>query len=108
MAFSYRMATLAAVVAIPLGIAATSWALTDDPEPPQPPAKVDLESESPGRSPSASTPGSEEPSGPDKSGRPSGSPSDQVVPPPSPTDGSDDDDGPDGDDDDDSGTGDDG
>ncbi|MFG3255921.1 small hydrophilic protein [Streptomyces sp. NPDC048172] len=58
MAFSHRIATLAAVVAIPLGIAVTSYALTDSPDTPEPPAKVELESGSP-----------------DPSGSPSGSPS---------------------------------
>lgn len=66
MAFTHRMVTLAAVVAIPLGIAATSYALTDSPEPPKAPPKVELES----RSPSA-TPGSPRPT-----------PSDEKVSPP--------------------------
>ncbi|MET9549393.1 small secreted hydrophilic protein [Streptomyces sp. NPDC006627] len=66
MVFSHRMAALAAVVAIPLGIAATSYALTDSPEPPKAPPKVELES----RSPSA-TPGSPRPT-----------PSDEKVSPP--------------------------
>lgn len=84
MAFSHRIATLAAVVAIPLGIAATSYALTDAPAPPKPPAKVDL------RSPA--TP-SRSPDSPGTSG-------DQVVPRPSATDDADDlDDGGDGPDD---------
>lgn len=43
MAFSKRMAALTAVVAIPLGVAATSYALTDDPEDPTPPARVEME-----------------------------------------------------------------
>ncbi|MGX1130119.1 hypothetical protein RKD49_002309 [Streptomyces glaucescens] len=47
MSFTRRMATLAAVVVIPLGIAATSFALTDSPESPKVPAKVELESGSP-------------------------------------------------------------
>lgn len=47
MAFSHRMAALAAIVAIPLGIAATSYALTDSPESPKVPPKVELESGSP-------------------------------------------------------------
>ncbi|MBT2880446.1 hypothetical protein HET66_21530, partial [Streptomyces sp. McG6] len=52
MAFSHRVATLAAVVAIPLAIAATSFALTDSPDPPAPPARVEMESGSPSSGPS--------------------------------------------------------
>ncbi|WPO74291.1 small secreted hydrophilic protein [Streptomyces sp. KN37] len=66
MVFSHRMAALAAVVAIPLGIAATSYALTDSPEPPKAPPKVELESRSP-----STTPGSPRPT-----------PSDEKVSPP--------------------------
>ncbi|GAA3811935.1 small secreted hydrophilic protein [Streptomyces phyllanthi] len=47
MVFSRRIAALAAVVVIPLGIAATSFALTDSPEPPKVPPKVELDSGSP-------------------------------------------------------------
>ncbi|SDK06075.1 small secreted hydrophilic protein [Streptomyces indicus] len=80
MAFSQRIATLAAVVAIPLGIAATSYALTDSPETPKVPPKVELDnSRSPSPSPSPST------------GTPSGEPSDEVVSRP-PVDDDDDDD----------------
>ncbi|WP_406203974.1 MULTISPECIES: small secreted hydrophilic protein [unclassified Streptomyces] len=83
MVFSHRIAALAAVVAIPLGIAATSFALTDNPESPKVPAKVELDSGSPTPTPS----------------RPSPPPSDEVVSRPPVTDGptSDDDadDGPD-------------
>ncbi|MFD5184709.1 hypothetical protein ACFWMQ_19285 [Streptomyces sp. NPDC058372] len=52
MAFSHRVATLAAVVAIPLVIAVTSFALTDSPEPPAAPPRVEMDSgsASPGRS----------------------------------------------------------
>ncbi|MFE4534095.1 small hydrophilic protein [Streptomyces scopuliridis] len=74
MAFSPRLAALAAVVAIPLGIAATSYAMTDSPDAPRVPPKVEL------------TPS---PSG---SGSPGGTPGDAVVPGPSATDGDDDDD----------------
>jgi hypothetical protein len=49
MVFSRRMAALAAVVLIPLGIAATSFALTDSPQEPKVPSKVELESGSPTR-----------------------------------------------------------
>ncbi|MGW6733444.1 small secreted hydrophilic protein [Streptomyces sp. NPDC055013] len=82
MVFSHRIAALAAVVAIPLGIAATSFALTDNPESPKVPAKVELDSGSPTPTPS----------------RPSPTPSDEVVSRPPVTDGptgDDDDDGPD-------------
>ncbi len=74
MAFSQRMAALTAVVAIPLGVAATSYALTDDPEEPAPPARVEMEG---GRS---SPPGSAPPS-------PEGTPGDEVVSPPPVRDG---------------------
>lgn len=47
MVFSHRIAALAAVVASPLGIAATSFALTDTPQPPKVPAEVELHSGSP-------------------------------------------------------------
>ncbi|MET9509161.1 small hydrophilic protein [Streptomyces flavidovirens] len=78
MAFSHRLATLAAVVAIPLGIAATSYALTDSAEAPKVPHKVELESTSPGTGqPSPrTTPGS----------TPGTTPSDTVVPGPTATD----------------------
>ncbi|MEE1836748.1 small secreted hydrophilic protein [Streptomyces sp. SP17KL33] len=97
MVFSRRIAALAAVVAIPLGIAATSFALTDSPEAPKVPSKVELESGSPSPSPS----------------RPKATPSDEVVSRPPVTDSSasdDDDDASeqDGRDDADDGPGDDG
>lgn len=56
MAFSHRIAALAAVVAIPLGIAATSFALTDKPQSPQVPAKVELDTGSPTPTPTRPTP----------------------------------------------------
>lgn len=96
MVFTRRIAALAAVVVIPLGIAATSFALTDSPESPKVPAKVELDSGSPTPSPSrtarSATP----------TPTPVPTPSDQVVSRPPVTDapGSDDDD-------DDRGTGDD-
>lgn len=65
MAFSHRLATLAAVVAIPLGIAATSYALTDAPRAPEVPPEVELTG-GPGKT-------SDRPSGPASS--PSASPS---------------------------------
>ncbi|GAB2839913.1 hypothetical protein GCM10027074_02850 [Streptomyces deserti] len=89
MAFSRRMAALSAVVLIPLGIAATSFALADSPQSPKVPSqRVELDSGSPTptRTP-ASTPA------PDRSGT---APGDEVVSRPpvtdSPTSGDDDDD----------------
>ncbi|WP_031483290.1 hypothetical protein [Streptomyces bicolor] len=82
MVFSHRIAALAAVVAIPLGIAATSFALTDQPESPKVPPKVELDSGSPTPTPTRPTP----------------TPSDEVVSRPPVTDSSasdDDDDAPD-------------
>ncbi|MFE2045518.1 small secreted hydrophilic protein [Streptomyces sp. NPDC059477] len=70
MVFSHRLAALAAVVVIPLGIAATSFVLTDRPESPEVPAKVELDSGSPTTSPD----------------RPAPTPSDEVVSPPPATD----------------------
>ncbi|MFE2048792.1 MULTISPECIES: small secreted hydrophilic protein [unclassified Streptomyces] len=84
MVFSRRMAALAAVVLIPLGIAATSFALTDSPQEPKVPSKVELESGSPTPSPTSSSP--------------QPTPSDQVVTRPPVTDSP-----PDDDDDDDRG-----
>ncbi len=78
MVFSRRMAALAAVVLIPLGIAATSFALTDSPQEPRVPAKVELESGSPSPAPASSSPDP--------------TPSDQVVTRPPVTDGPSDDD----------------
>ncbi|KFG75929.1 hypothetical protein [Streptomyces mutabilis] len=86
MVFSRRMAALAAVVLIPLGIAATSFALTDSPQEPEVPSKVELESGSPTPTPTSSSPDQ--------------APSDQVVTRPPVTDSP-----PDDDDDDDRGQG---
>ncbi|MEU0250813.1 small secreted hydrophilic protein [Streptomyces sp. NPDC006235] len=48
MAFSRRMAALSAVVLIPLGIAATSYALADSPEAPKVPSqRVELDRSTP-------------------------------------------------------------
>ncbi|MEV8125493.1 small secreted hydrophilic protein [Streptomyces sp. NPDC085944] len=77
MVFSRRMAALAAVVLIPLGIAAPSFALTDSPQEPRAPAKVELESGSLGPNPTSS---------------PEPTPSAQVVTRPPVTDGPSDDD----------------
>ncbi|MFF9013985.1 small hydrophilic protein [Streptomyces sp. NPDC014870] len=95
MSFTHRMATLAAVVAIPLGIAATSYALTDEPEAPRVPPAVELSTAPSGSSTPGSgttgtaTPTSTPPSGGTASSTPP--PSDAVVPGPSAT-GDDDDD----------------
>ncbi|MFF5978511.1 small secreted hydrophilic protein [Streptomyces olindensis] len=81
MAFSRRMAALSAVVLIPLGIAATSYALADRPEAPRVPSQqVELDRGTPTPTstlrPSAST----SPSGP--------GPGDEVVSRPPVTDSS--------------------
>ena len=76
MVFTRRMAALAAVVLIPLGVAATSYALADSPEPPKVPPRVELDSGSP-------TP---------PSTRPEPTPSDEVVSRPPVTDSPADDD----------------
>ncbi|MFD9189703.1 small secreted hydrophilic protein [Streptomyces phaeochromogenes] len=83
MVFSHRMAALAAVVVIPLGIAATSYALTDSPESPKVPPKVELESGSPSSTPTSTA-----------SPTPTPTPSDEVVSRPPVSDDDDDDDGP--------------
>ncbi|GGX39795.1 small secreted hydrophilic protein [Streptomyces chartreusis] len=82
MAFSHRIAALAAVVAIPLGIAATSFALTDQPKSPEVPTRVELDSGSPTPTPTRPAPA------------PTPTPSDEVVSRPPVTDSpaSDDDD----------------
>ncbi|WP_199548438.1 small hydrophilic protein [Streptomyces sp. N35] len=90
MAFSHRIATLAAVVAIPLGIAATSYALTDSPGTPKVPPKVELDNSSTG-TPGSSTP-SRTPSPTPSTRQPSGDPSDEVVSRPPVNDDDDDDD----------------
>ncbi|MGW9492813.1 small secreted hydrophilic protein [Streptomyces prasinus] len=89
MVFTRRMAALAAVVLIPLGVAATSYALSDSPARPTVPSRVELDS------------GSPTPSATDPSGRTGPTPSEEVVDRPpvtdSPADDDDDDDGPDDD-----------
>ncbi|GHB43190.1 hypothetical protein GCM10010306_040670 [Streptomyces umbrinus] len=77
------MAALAAVVVIPLGIAATSYALTDSPESPKVPPKVELESGSPSATPTSTASPTATPT-----------PSDEVVSRPPVSDDDDDDDGP--------------
>lgn len=104
MAFSPRLAALAAVVAIPLGIAATSYAMTDSPDAPKVPPGVQLSntpsgtpsgtpddrrSTGPGSSPTGSSTGS--PTGP-STASPGGTSDDDVVPGPSAGNGDDDDD----------------
>ncbi|MBV1938076.1 small secreted hydrophilic protein [Streptomyces sp. BV286] len=84
MVFSHRMAALAAVVVIPLGIAATSYALTDSPESPKVPPRVELESGSPSAAPTSAEPAP----------TPTPTPSDEVVSRPPVSDDDDDDDGP--------------
>ncbi|MGW4028559.1 small secreted hydrophilic protein [Streptomyces sp. NPDC004838] len=76
MVFSHRIAALAAVVAIPLGIAVTSYALTDSPDSPKVVPKVQLETgSSAGPSGSTGTPsGTLSPS--------SAAPTDETVAPP--------------------------
>ncbi|MFE9302181.1 small hydrophilic protein [Streptomyces sp. NPDC006856] len=92
MAFSPRLAALAAVAAVPLGIAATSYAMTDTSEAPKVPPTVHLE-ESPRPTPSpdgaASPGGFPAPSG---SAAPTRTPDSSVVPGPSAADDDDDDD----------------
>ncbi|MEU3852346.1 small secreted hydrophilic protein [Streptomyces sp. NPDC029554] len=90
MAFSRRMAALSAVVLIPLGIAATSYALADRPEAPRVPSQqVELDRGTP--TPTSTLRPSAEP-GPGES-----APGDEVVSRPPVTDSSasddDDDDG---------------
>jgi hypothetical protein len=107
MTFTHRMATLAAVVLIPVGIAATSYLLSDDPPEPSVPSEVEL-SEDPSLSDQRQDPGSGSPDdttgenpgesphespGDTGSGTPS-EPNEEVVPRPSATEGSiDEDDG---------------
>ncbi|MDO0930369.1 small secreted hydrophilic protein [Streptomyces sp. DG2A-72] len=59
MVFSKRIAVLAAVVAIPLGIATTSYVLTDSPSSAEVPRKVELDSGSPSATPTKPTPSDE-------------------------------------------------
>lgn len=108
MALTHRLAALVAVVAIPLGIAVTSYLLTDSPDSPTAPARVELESGTP-------APGTTPSGGPGAEPTRPASPSDETVPRPAATDGRGDDDtddrpggGDDGDDAGDDGPGDDG
>lgn len=97
MAFSPRLAALAAVVAVPLGIAATSYAMTDTPEAPKVPPVVQLDDSPTGTpAPSGAPARSGDPT-PSGTPAPGGSPAptrtsdDAVVPGPSAADGDDDD-----------------
>lgn len=93
MDFTKKIAALAAVVAIPLGIAATSQVLGGGQEKPDVPQRVRLDGGT--VAPTPTTPGSGTTS-PSPSASPSPSPSktggDEVVPGPSPRGGGDDDD----------------
>ncbi|WP_432150058.1 small hydrophilic protein [Streptomyces sp. bgisy029] len=92
MAFSPRLAALAAVVAVPLGIAATSYAMTDTPEAPKVPSTVQLEESPRGTPPpggATSPTDAPSPSGPST---PTRTPDSSVVPGPSAADDDDDDD----------------
>lgn len=92
MAFSPRLAALAAVVAVPLGIAATSYAMTDTPEAPKVPSTVQLEESPRGTPPpSGATSPTDAPS-PSGPSTPTRTPDSSVVPGPSAADDDDDDD----------------
>ncbi|CAM5474662.1 small secreted hydrophilic protein [Streptomyces purpurascens] len=81
MVFSRRMAALSAVVLIPLGIAATSYALADSPQSPKVPSQqVELDNRSPTPT-STLTPAS-------KPTPPAATPGDEVVSRPPVTDSS--------------------
>lgn len=95
MSFTHRMAGLVAVVAVPLGIAATSYALTDAPEAPRVPPAVHLSTPPTATAPTpgAPAPTVSAPTAPTAPAAPSTPPpSDSVVPGPSATGGDDDDD----------------
>ncbi|MEU3603852.1 small hydrophilic protein [Streptomyces sp. NPDC035033] len=95
MSFTHRMAGLVAVVAVPLGIAATSYALTDEPEAPRVPPAVHLSTPPTPTGPTAPTPTApaSPTSAPPAPTAPSAPPpSDSVVPGPSATGDDDDDD----------------
>ncbi|WP_309095181.1 small secreted hydrophilic protein [Streptomyces sp.] len=81
MAFSRRMAALSAVVLIPLGIAATSYALADRPEAPRVPSQqVELDRGTPTPTSTLQSPSSPSPGG--------SAPGDEVVSRPPVTDSS--------------------
>ncbi|MBK3583494.1 MULTISPECIES: small hydrophilic protein [unclassified Streptomyces] len=91
MAFSPRLAALAAVVAVPLGIAATSYAMTDTPEAPKVPPAVQLDERPGGAPPPRPSASPSAPASPSSPSSPSSTGGD-VVPGPSAADGDDDDD----------------
>ncbi|MBW3361325.1 MULTISPECIES: small hydrophilic protein [Streptomyces] len=91
MAFSPRLAALAAVVAVPLGIAATSYAMTDTPEAPKVPPAVQLDERPGGTPPPGPSASPSAPASPSSPTSPSSTGGD-VVPGPSAADGDDDDD----------------
>ncbi|MBK5991047.1 MULTISPECIES: small hydrophilic protein [Streptomyces] len=91
MAFSPRLAALAAVVAVPLGIAATSYAMTDTPEAPKVPPAVQLDERPGGTPPPGPSASPSAPASPSSPSSPSSTGGD-VVPGPSAADGDDDDD----------------
>ncbi|GGY53073.1 small hydrophilic protein [Streptomyces omiyaensis] len=91
MSFTHRMAGLVAVVAVPLGIAATSYALTDEPEAPRVPPAVHL-STTPTPAGTAPTGPATPTASPASPSSPTPPPSDSVVPGPSATGDDDDDD----------------
>ncbi|MEU9852894.1 small hydrophilic protein [Streptomyces sp. NPDC047974] len=101
MSFTHRMAGLVAVVAVPLGIAATSYALTDEPAAPRVPPAVHLSTRPTATAPTpgAPAPTVSAPTAPTAPTAPAAPPTpstppptDSVVPGPSATGGDDDDD----------------
>lgn len=92
MAFSPRLAALAAVVAVPLGIAATSYAMTDTPDPPKVPPTVRLEESPRGTPPPSGVTSPTDAPSPSGSSTPARTPDSSVVPGPSAADDDDDDD----------------
>ncbi len=119
MTFSHRMATLAAVVLIPVGIAGTSYLLSDEPETPSVPSEVELEEPRDGTPTGGAVESTAPPEGdastgpssdPSESNQPdeSNQPNEEVVPPPSASEESLDDDRDDTDDGNDGGGSDDG
>ncbi|MEO3750398.1 small secreted hydrophilic protein [Streptomyces sp. B6B3] len=98
MTFSHRMATLAAVVLIPVGIAGTSYLLSDEPEKPSVPSEVELEDPRDGTPTGGDAESTAPPDGdastgpssdPSESHQPdeSNEPHEEVVPAPSATEG---------------------
>lgn len=90
MAFSPRLAALAAVVAVPLGIAATSYAMTDTPEAPKVPSTVQLEESPRGTPPPSGVTSPTDAPSPSGPSTPTRTPDSSVVPGPSAADDDDD------------------